>query len=146
MMLVIFLASASSTSFSSARKIIEPIVRWFYPGITEHGIRTAILVVRKSGHMGEYAMFSFLVWRALRKPHRNDPRPWTWREPAVVLLAAALYAMSDEWHQTFVPHRVGAVTDVLIDLSGATIAMALVWCVHRRRTKAAKTSVPSTPE
>jgi hypothetical protein len=133
MMLAIFLASSSSASFPKTRTLLEPIIRWFVPGITEQGVRGTIGVIRKSAHVWEYAVLSYLVWRALRKPHRHDQRPWSWREPAVVLLAAALYAISDEWHQTFVPSRQGAVIDVFIDLSGAMLAMTVVWLAHRRR-------------
>lgn len=148
MMLLIFLASGSSASFSKSRHYLEPIIRWFVPDITEQGIRGVIAVVRKSAHVGEYAVLSFLVWRALRKPHRNDQRPWTWKEPAVVLLGAALYAITDEWHQSFVPNRQGAVADVFIDLSGAALAMVWVWLAHRRRVKRfrdAECSLPSEP-
>jgi hypothetical protein len=133
MMLAIFLASGSSASFPKTRTLLEPIIRWFVPDITEQGVRGTIGVIRKSAHVWEYALLSYLVWRALRKPHRQDQRPWSWREPAVVLLAAALYAISDEWHQTFVPSRQGAVIDVFIDLSGSILAMTVVWLVHRRR-------------
>jgi uncharacterized membrane-anchored protein len=148
MMLLIFLASGSSASFSKSRHYLEPIIRWFVPDITEQGVRGIIAVVRKSAHVGEYAALSFLVWRALRKPHRNDQRPWTWKEPAMVLGGAALYAITDEWHQSFVPNRQGAVFDVFIDLSGAVMAMALVWLLHRRRAKrsgAGESPLPSEP-
>ena len=145
MMLLIFLASGSSASFSSSRHYIEPILRWFLPGITEHGVRRTIAVVRKSAHVGEYAVLSFLVWRALRKPHRNDQRPWTWKEPAIVLLGAALYAISDEWHQSFVPNRQGAIADVFIDLSGATLVILVVWLQHRRRARRLKVVTDAPP-
>jgi VanZ family protein len=148
MMLLIFLASGSSASFSNSRHFFEPIIRWFVPDISEQGVRGVIAVVRKSAHVSEYGALSFLVWRALRKPRRNDPRPWTWKEPAIVLVGAAVYAITDEWHQSFVPNRQGAVYDVFIDLSGAVMAMALVWLLHRRRTKrsgAAESPLPSEP-
>ncbi len=41
-----------------------------------------------------------------------------------ILLAgtlSALFAASDEWHQTFVPNRDGTVSDVLIDCLGITV-------------------------
>jgi len=145
MMLVIFIASGSSASFSHSRNFIEPIIRWLDPGITEAGVRATIAVVRKSAHVGEYAVLSWLVWRALRKPRRNDQRPWTWKEPAVVLLGAALYAGFDEWHQSLVPNRQGAVADVFIDLSGAVLAMTIVWIFYRRRTKHTKATANQLP-
>jgi VanZ family protein len=145
MMFLIFLASGSSASFTKSRHFLEPIIRWFAPGITEQGIRGVIAVVRKSAHVGEYAVLSFLVWRALRKPHRHDQRPWSWKEPLFVLLGAALYAATDEWHQSLVPNRQGAVADVFIDISGAALALAIVWFLHRRRAKVSRATNSPRP-
>lgn len=51
-------------------------------------------------------------------------------------LCAALAAL-DEYHQTMVPGRSGQVRDVLIDLSGAALALVLVtlirWSLRRRK-------------
>ena len=55
------------------------------------------------------------------------------------LLAAALYAASDEIHQSFVPGRGPAVTDVLLDSAGALCGILFIWllvqAVLRRRGK-----------
>lgn len=40
--------------------------------------------------------------------------------------AAVLYAITDEIHQLFVPGRVGAVTDVLIDAAGIVIFVGIM--------------------
>jgi hypothetical protein len=47
-----------------------------------------------------------------------------------VLLAgsiAVLFAVSDEFHQTFVPTRDGTLSDVLIDSVGVGLAMLFFW-------------------
>ena len=46
---------------------------------------------------------------------RPDAPPWRWSEAGLVLALVALYAASDEFHQTFVPSRQGCVRDVLLD-------------------------------
>ena len=47
------------------------------------------------------------------------------------LLAAAVYAASDEIHQAFVPGRGPAVTDVLLDSAGALCGILIVCLIVR---------------
>jgi VanZ family protein len=67
-------------------------------------------VLRKLGHVTEYAVLGALLERALWRPL-----------PAFVLGAA--YAASDELHQHFVPGRTGAPLDVAIDAVGVLIGI-----------------------
>jgi VanZ family protein len=49
---------------------------------------------------------------------------------AAVMLAfagTALYAVSDEWHQSMVPTRSARVEDLAIDVIGALIGPAIAW-------------------
>lgn len=69
------------------------------------------ITLRKLGHMVGYGGLFLLWWRAL-----PDRRP---------LLAAAIaiaYAVTDEYHQTFVDGRRGTPLDVLIDAAGVGVA------------------------
>ena len=79
------------------------------------------LVVRKLGHVGEYAILTTLLWRALRA--HGLPAGWVLVGSGALALG---YAASDEFHQSFVPGREGAVRDVLIDAIGIGGWMALV--------------------
>ena len=74
------------------------------------------VIARKLGHAAVFALLCFLWWRALRPSVRAD------RAPILALVATLAYAITDEYHQTFVPGRQGAVSDVAIDLAGAVIA------------------------
>lgn len=90
----------------------------------DSGLGTVDLVGRKLVHAGEYALLAFLWWRALRTsvPSRR-----------AVLLALGIsvaYAMSDEYHQSFVEGRTGSPIDVAIDTAGAAAAALLL----RRRS------------
>ena len=77
-------------------------------------------ILRKLAHLAEYAILGALLARALR-------------HPAVAVVLAGLYAVSDELHQTFVEGRVGAPLDVAIDTLGALLGV-LAWAyVVRRR-------------
>lgn len=81
-------------------------------------------VGRKIIHASEYALLCFLWWRALRtKMDRVSALLPAWA-------ITALYAVSDEFHQSFVDGRHGTWVDVAIDWMGAAL-LALV--VHRRQ-------------
>lgn len=83
------------------------------------------LILRKIAHALEYAGLSVLVTIALRTSGIR-------KKPALIfgLVVAALYAASDEFHQTFVPGRHGTPVDWLIDLGGAFIG---AWFWSKRR-------------
>jgi VanZ family protein len=72
--------------------------------------------VDKLAHIVEYTLFGYLLARAL---WRHSP---IWgssaRVFAAVLLAGALYAASDEWHQRWVPLRDPAAQDLAADVAG----------------------------
>ena len=75
----------------------------------------------KSAHIFVYAVLAWLWWRAI-----SPRRAVNW---SIILSAAglsALYGISDEIHQLFVPGRHGQVADVLFDTSGALAMMLIV--------------------
>ena len=132
-MAVIFTASTDLMSSRRTSRFLSPILRWFNPDISDETIRQVQLAVRKSGHCAEYAILALLVWRAIRKPRKNDSRPWSWREAGLALAIAAAYAATDELHQYFVASRNASVGDALIDTGGAAAGILLWWCLVRRR-------------
>ncbi len=78
------------------------------------GLGTVDFVGRKIVHMGEYGLLWFLWHRALG-----------FRHPGRAAAIAIGYAMTDEFHQTFVHGREGTLRDVLIDTAGVAIAYAI---------------------
>lgn len=76
------------------------------------------LFVRKGAHMTEYAVLFWLYCRALRIEGAKRPVP-------IALLLCAVYAATDEFHQSFVADRGPSVVDVCIDTLGAAIAWGL---------------------
>jgi VanZ family protein len=60
-----------------------------------------------------------------------------WRAIAAAAVLGALYGLTDEFHQSFVPGRTPSVADWLIDFAGAATGAALVvlgthWVARRR--------------
>lgn len=78
----------------------------------DSGLGTLDTVLRKCAHMVEFGLLALLWWRALGRPG-----------PAVAIALA--YAISDEWHQSFVEGRHGSPVDVLIDATGIALAIGL---------------------
>ncbi len=76
------------------------------------------LLVKKGGHMLGYAILAWLFSRSW-EGFNFSPR-------SVFLLAffaTVLYAISDEFHQSFVPGRHPSAMDVVIDASGAAFGL-----------------------
>jgi VanZ family protein len=145
-MSLIFLGSSDSHSYQHSSRLIEPLLHWLFPRMSQQRVETIHHLFRKCAHLTEYATFGLLLWRALRKPVRHDLRPWRWREAAIAVVIVFLYASTDEFHQRFVPSRTPLISDVLIDTSGAIIGMILLWAVGRRLGWWTKTEIPKSAE
>jgi VanZ family protein len=75
---------------------------------------------------------------------------WSWalvpllglRGLAVAGAISVLYAISDEWHQSFVPNRDSDPVDVLVDSAGVATALALSywWSTRRAASRRRPTS------
>jgi VanZ family protein len=132
-MVLIFGFSSDSASVQHSSRILEPVLRFLFPGMAPETRNEIVFLARKCAHLTEYAVLALLVWRARRKPLRRDPRPWSGREALVALLVTGFYAATDEYHQTFVPGREGCVRDVIIDTCGAAAGLFLLWLLGRWR-------------
>jgi VanZ family protein len=90
------------------------------------------LLVVKGWHVAEFAILTLLCAAAAKWLFRRFDS-WT---IGGSMLFGILFAMSDEWHQTFIPDRFGTVTDVFIDTFGVAIAGAyLCWRLRRSNRK-----------
>ena len=92
-------------------------------------------VVRKLAHLTEYALLGLLASRAFRGSSRDGLRT-RWFLASVILIV--VYALADEYHQSFVPSRTGSIYDSLIDIAGGFAALIVVrhrnwFSVHQRR-------------
>lgn len=79
-------------------------------------------ILRKLAHISEYAVLFLLVSRAFLGHSFS-----TKKALFLAFLFSVVYAISDEYHQTFIHGRVGAITDVLIDSIGIFAATFWRW-------------------
>jgi VanZ family protein len=135
-MLLIFAGSSDVLSAEHTSRFIVPFLLWLRPTISYETIATIHLVLRKLGHVTEYAILAALLWRALRGTFTALSR----RTISICSFGlAAAFAVSDEFHQTFVPSRTATVHDVFIDCAGIVLAVALcLICSSTRRNLAAR--------
>jgi VanZ family protein len=131
-MLFIFSASSDSFSFQHSSRFLGPLLRTLFPSLSDASVHHTIFVVRKSAHVGEYAVLYWLVWRALRPTTATG---WSWGRAALALAVVLLYAVTDEWHQAFVPSRDGTLRDVLFDTGGGVLALLFIWSLGRCRKR-----------
>jgi VanZ family protein len=132
-MTLIFSASADSHSYERTSLLFEPFLHWLFPQMSEAHVKAIHLLFRKSGHVTEYAVLALLLWRAIRRPVKKDPRPWIWPEAGLALAIVFLFAASDEFHQIFVSTRTALVSDVIIDTVGGAAALFALWIFGRWR-------------
>jgi VanZ family protein len=124
-MIFIFIGSTDLLSAEHTSRFIGPFLHWFAPNFSDATIGTVQLVVRKCGHLTEYAVLAVLLYRALRRF-------------APALIVAAIYAAFDEFHQSFVASRTASAWDVAIDCFGAFLGLCL-WRLFRNRRQPART-------
>jgi VanZ family protein len=82
--------------------------------------------LRKLAHVTEYALLTFLWWRALHGLGMRSALP-------AAIAISLLYACTDEFHQTFVDGRHGTPVDVGVDAIGIAIAALIAVSVDRSR-------------
>jgi VanZ family protein len=120
---LIFVGSTDALSAEQTSRFLVPFLRWLDPQISFATIAAIHFALRKLGHLTEYAIFAALLWRALRRGTRLQAKMsilflFAW-------LAAAIFAVTDEFHQSFVLSRTASPVDVMIDICGAMIGLAI---------------------
>ncbi len=94
-----------------------------FPKIQLTDLGWANFLTRKFAHLSEYAILCYLNYRALKRTAKISPK----KNLLLSFLIAVVYAVTDEYHQTFVPGRSGNVFDWGIDSLGAFLGMMFSW-------------------
>jgi VanZ family protein len=130
-MALIFIGSTDALSAEHTSRFLVPFLRWLDPQISWAALNAIQTLIRKLGHVTEYAILAALLWRALRGAAR-----WSAKMSilfAIVWIGCAIFAASDEFHQSFVPSRTSSFRDVMIDICGALIGLAICVAVATRK-------------
>jgi len=118
---VISLFSTGTFTAENTSRIIIPALHWLFPSLPPQTLALIHHIIRKCAHFAEYFILSLLILRGIRAGRHGTRLAWA----VLAILLVAGYASLDEFHQSFVPGRTPAVTDVLIDTTGGAAAQAI---------------------
>lgn len=79
------------------------------------------ILIRKTAHLSVYLILGVFTLNTLlnfKCPHTHALY--------IAIIICLIYAISDEFHQTFIPGRSGEIWDVFIDTLGASIGVLLM--------------------
>jgi len=115
-----------------------PLIAWlgliFYlsaqPNLPKPELGWVGTLLSNGAHLFEYGMLAALWARALAGSTRGS---WSRRTVLLAFVLTMLYALSDEFHQYFVPGRHADPKDLLFDAFGATLGL-WVWSWLWRRS------------
>jgi VanZ family protein len=86
------------------------------------------IFAKKGGHVLGYALLAASYYHAL-----SYNKKFSHIDFFIAFFLTVLYAMTDEWHQRFIPGRTPSIEDVCIDAIGGFISLAL-WSLIRLRS------------
>jgi VanZ family protein len=84
-------------------------------------------VVKKGGHLTGYALLGAAFFHAIGREN-SARRRWI----AIAAILVVLYAVSDEWHQSFTPGRNPSARDVFIDTIGGLLGITVLLVFRKR--------------
>ena len=129
-MVFIFVGSSDLMSAEHTSRFLVPFLRWVVPDISDAVIATIQLFIRKCAHLTEYAILAAFLLRAVRRSQELFARA-----TVTAFILAVVYAVFDEWHQSFVPSRTASPYDVAVDTAGAVLGFAIYWRTMERASR-----------
>lgn len=139
-MIVIFLFSNATGDISggSSKGILSHIVTFTDNIVVKIGVKDKALTnnekekiveslnipIRKLAHFSEYLILCILWLRAFNLSNVKH-------KYIFALILSILYAMSDEYHQTFIAGRSGQAFDVFIDSSGSFMGNLIYYIYNK---------------
>jgi VanZ family protein len=136
---IAFISFASTSEFSAANtsQIIRPLFLWLFPNLSEARLAAIHFLTRKAGHFTEYAALAFLASRAFITSSNTFIQRYWFR---LGLLLVVIYALLDEFHQSFVSSRTASVYDSAVDVAGG-LTVLLICKFYGRSVRGGETRI-----
>ena len=133
-MAFIFLQSALPADLSKEESnlIVQALIEFLHVDA-----KILSFAVRKCAHFTEYLLLGLSLFATVREydPVRLE-RNEQWQRTALLSWGiGALYALTDEVHQAFVPGRSCEIRDMLIDSCGVAAGVLIMTALRSRRLK-----------
>ena len=124
-------------SAGNTGRLLYPLLKFLFPKITFLHLFQIHFYLRKAGHFFGYCILSLTLyrswWTTLMEPGtphslswRDMFRAWNWRAVILALAGTLVVAGLDEWHQSFIPGRTAALSDVALDELGGFLAQSVI--------------------
>lgn len=136
---IIAIESTNLGSGSHTARLLYPILHFLF-GMKMARVAFWNNLLRKTGHVIGYAIMSVLFFRSWRGTFPRLSTQWCLQWATIALLSTALVASLDEWHQSFLPSRTGAVRDVILDTAAAFAAQLILFAALRSKSRSRVTS------
>lgn len=158
-MAVIFLFSSQTGDESGEQSdFLASLVCKLIPvELSANGLNNLTFFIRKLAHFTEYAILGILYYEMIysfsennsdRKQQKDEMQDINKAEHknkhtskimvAIVIVMCMLYALSDEFHQTFTAGRSPSIRDVCIDTCGGAAGCMITWfIIHKKKKKQA---------
>ena len=123
---VVWSLGGDSFSASETSRFLRPMLEWLFPDFSVSDMYRLLYAIRKTAHIVEYALLAVLILRALWIGSLRS----LLQSLGLTLVLVATMAIADESRQSTSAARGGSGWDVLLDLSGAFLAVAIVLLIQ----------------
>jgi len=125
---VVWSLGGDSFSASETSRFLRPMIEWLFPEFSVSDMYRLLYAIRKTAHVVEYALLAVLILRALWIGSLRS----LLQSLGLTLLLVATMAIADESRQGTSAARGGSGWDVLLDVSGGFLAVAIVLVIQSR--------------
>jgi len=139
-LVLIAIESTAYLSADNTSRFLYPILH-FLLGLDWKRFLVWHHYIRKTGHFVGYFTLSVLLFRAWKITLRL-PVLWALRWSGIAFFMSTVVASLDEWHQTYLPSRTGAIRDVVLDSSAALTAQIVIFFYLRSKATKIEEAVP----
>ena len=119
---LIFSCSGDSLAASRTLTVLQYCNDLFHLLLTEETLLLLNWIIRKTAHFGVYFVLGLLVYRALAK----GVSPFKLRSACATLAIGLLYALTDEFRQSFTHFRTPSLFDSGLDFVGVVAAQVFI--------------------
>ena len=120
----------STPAFGAHRSLplLARLLEFFDVSVSPTTLGVLNSFIRTLAHLTEYSIFALLLYRSCL-----GRSPWGWHSRLAFwcIVVAALYSVTDEYHQSFTPTRGASAFDCVLDTTGAAVGILLAYLAVR---------------
>lgn len=125
---IFYMSHQAGVASSNASSSVTNVFLQFLPLSANHAYMLET-IIRKLAHILEYALLTWLLFLSIK--------PYIKQSYCFAFIGSAIYAITDEIHQYFIPGRTALATDVMIDSIGIIIiTLTISYFYYKKRNSA----------